>query len=87
VWDDRVMAVVVDGVVPVDRDDEAGKSFVDQLPEEVQKRLHITVGTAKAAIKPVEALSLVEGWRNGQPVKSLQLTNLPTEGYIKGLFS
>lgn len=86
VWDDRVMAVVVDKVVPVDGD-EAGNSFVDQLPQEVRNKLHITVGTARGDIKPFEACALVEGWRDGKGIKSLQLTNLLTEGPIKGLFS
>lgn len=87
VWDGRVMAVTVDEVVPVDDDDDEGKSFVDQLPHEIRKKLHITVGTASNDIPPFEAHALTEDWRNGKRIKSLQLTNIPTEGRIKGLFS
>jgi len=88
VWNDRVMAVTVDEVESASSDDdEAGKSFVDQLPQEVRKKLHITVGTANEDIPPFEAHGLVEDWRNGKRIKSLQLTNIPTEGRIRGLFS
>ena len=87
VWNDRVMAVVVGEVAPTSGDDEAGKSFLDQLPQEVRKKLHITVGTANKDIQPFEAHALVEDWRNGKRTKSLQLTNIPTEGRVRGLFS
>lgn len=87
VWDGRVMAVIVDEVVPVNDDDDGGKSFVDQLPHEVRKKLHITVGTANRDIAPFEAHALMEDWRNGKRIKWLQLTNIPTEGRIRGLFS
>lgn len=86
VWNDRVMAVVVDEVIPVDDTDGAGKLFLSQLPPQVRKKLHITVGTAGNDIKPFEAHALVEGWRGGKPTKSRQFTNLPTEGPIRGLF-
>ena len=86
-WNDRVMAITVDEVVPTSDDDEAGKSFVDQLPQEVRKTLHITVGTVDKDIRPFEAHTLVEDWRDGKRTKSLQLTNLPTEGRVRGLFS
>lgn len=87
VWNDRVMAVTADEVVPTSGDDEVGKSFVDQLPQEVRKKLHITVGTASKDILPFEAHALVEDWRNGKRTKSLQLTNIPTEGCVRGLSS
>jgi tRNA ligase len=88
VWNNRVMAVTVDEVEPMsDDDDEAGKSFVDQLPHEVRQKLHITVGTASNDIKPIEAHALMEDWRNGRRIKSLHLTNTPTEGRVRGLFS
>lgn len=86
VWNGRVMAVAVDAVMAAP-DDEEGKSFLDQLPQEVGKRLHITVGTANKDIPPFEAHELMVDWRNGKPIKSLQLTNVPTEGRIRGLFS
>ena len=87
VWNDRVMAVTVDEVVPASSDDEAGKSFVDELPQEIRKKLHITVGTARNDILPFEAHALVENWRDGKRAKLLQLTKVPTEGHIRGLFS
>jgi len=88
VWNDRVMAVTVDEVESASSDDDgAGKSFVDQLPQEVRKKLHITVGTANEDIPPFEAHGLVEDWKNGKRIKSLQLTNIPTEGRIRALFS
>lgn len=87
VWNDRVMAVTVDEITPTSGDDEAGKSFVDQLPQDVQTKLHITVGTANKDIPPFEARALVCDWRNGKRVKSLQLTNIPTEGRIRALYS
>ena len=87
VWNDLVMAITVDEVVPVSGDDEAGKSFVDQLPQEVLRKLHITVGTANNDIPPVEARTLVEDWRNGKHTRLVQLSNIPTEGRIRGLFS
>ena len=79
VWNDRVMAITVGEVVPVDEDDDEGKSFLDQLPQEVWRNLHITVGTASGDIAPVEARTLME---NRKGVKSLQLTNIPKEGRI-----
>ena len=87
VWNDRVMAITVDGVEPTSDDDEAGKSFVDQLPQEVRKKLHITVGTASKDIPPFEAHMLVEDWGDGKRTNSLQLTNIPTEGRVRGLSS
>lgn len=87
VWNDRVMAIAIGEVMPTSGDDEAGKSFLDQLPQEVRKKLHITVGTANKDIQPFEAHALVEDWRNGKRTKSLHLTNIPTEGRVRGLFS
>jgi len=88
VWNDLVMAVTVDEVVPASGDDEAGKSFVDQLPQEVSKKLHITVGTASEDIPAVEARTLVGDWRNGKDTRLVQLSNIPTtKGRIRGLSS
>ncbi|KAF9652387.1 RNA ligase [Thelephora ganbajun] len=86
VWNDLVMAVTVDEVMPTSGD-EAGESFVEQLPEQVRKKLHITIGTTNKDIQPFEAQVLVGDWRDGRHTKSLQLTNIPTEGRIRGLFS
>jgi len=87
VWNSRVMAVTVDEVAPTSDHDEAGKSFADQLPQEIRNKLHITVGTANRDIVPFEARALVEEWRNGKHIKSLQLTNMTTEGRVRGLSS
>ena len=87
VWNDRVMAITVDGVEPTSDDDEAGKSFVDQLPQEVREKLHITVGTASKDIPPFEAYVLVEDRGNGRRTNSLRLTDIPTEGCVRGLSS
>lgn len=87
VWNDRVMAITVNEIMPVDDDDEAGRTFMDQLPQEVREKLHITVGTANKDIMAFEARGLVEEWREGKRTKSLKLTNIPAEGRIRGLFS
>ena len=87
VWNDRVMAITVDEVAPASDDDETGESFVDQLPQEVRKILHITVGTGRKDILPFEAHALMGDWRNGKCIKSAQLTNIPVEGHIRGLLS
>lgn len=88
IWNDRVMAIVIDGVLPVDDGDEEGRSFVNQLPQEVLTKLHITVGTARGDIRPFEARALVEDWRrDGKSVKCLELANQPSRGPIEGLFS
>ena len=86
VWNDRVMAITADEIAPASSDEE-GKSFADQLPEEVRTGFHITVGTANKDIPPFEAHALVSDWRNGKRTKSLQLTNIPIEGRVKGLYS
>ena len=87
VWNDRVMAITADEIAPASSDDEEGKSFVDQLPEEVRTRFHITVGTANKDIPPFEAQALVSDWRNGKHIKSLQLTDVPVEGRVRGLYT
>lgn len=87
VWNGRVMAVTVDEIAPTSDDDEMGKSFVDQLPQEVRMKLHITVGTASGDIQPFEAHALMSDWRNGGNAMSLHLTNIPAEGRVRGLYS
>lgn len=81
VWNDQVMAVSVE---LQDGGDEVRKLFVDQLPQKVRNKLHITVGTANRNIGAYTAHKLMEDWRDGQGVKSLQLTNVPSEGRIRG---
>ena len=81
VWNERIMALTVDSIIPVRsslpeaRQDEAQK-FVDGLPQYAVDRLHATVGTRDADVKPVEAKEIVEKWRNGNggdAIKHLKL--------------
>jgi tRNA ligase len=81
VWNERIMALTVDSIIPVRsslheaRQEEAQK-FVDGLPQYTVDRLHVTVGTRDADVKPVEAKEVVEKWRNGNggdAIKHLKL--------------
>ncbi|KAF4596671.1 hypothetical protein EYR38_008059 [Pleurotus pulmonarius] len=63
-WDGRVMALVVDDFGVHEGGAEA-KSFRESLPDEVRKRLHVTVGTLGDDVPPVEAMGLVKAWRRG----------------------
>jgi tRNA ligase len=71
-WNDRVMAISVD---LEDADQTEGDDFILSLPFHVKMRLHITVATRDAKVKPVEAMALVQSWRghgvggDGQMVK------------------
>ena len=89
VWNDRVTAVTVDEVVP-SSDDEAGRLFVDQLPQEVRVELHVMVGTASEDIRPSEAYTLVNDWRKDWRSEKLtdwlQLTSVSTEGCIREFY-
>lgn len=98
VWNSRVMALTVDKLNAVGEEgahDEAtverGKQFLASLPEELTKRLHITVGTINAEAKPVEAKALVEAFRKGEtsdasgPIKSISLDDVFASGRIKAL--
>ncbi|KAJ7304654.1 RNA ligase-domain-containing protein [Mycena albidolilacea] len=92
VWNDRVMAVTVDDVRLESEADgrRAGAEFVSKLPEEVRKRLHITVGTRNASVAPVEGKTLIEAWRAGKTsngIKSLALDGVSAKAKIQGLFS
>ncbi|KAF7341169.1 tRNA ligase [Mycena venus] len=92
VWDDRVMAVTVDEV-RLEKEagaGQAGAEFVSKLPEEVRKRLHITVGTRNPSIAPVEAKTLVEKWKAGKSggdIKSLSLGEVTVKARVRGLFN
>lgn len=91
VWNDRIMAAVVsdlavcsDGEDP----DENGVQFIAQLPLEVLKRLHITVGTRDKDVNPVEAKDLVEQWKAEEDidhVRSVELKDVWVKGRVKGL--
>ncbi len=101
VWDGRVMALTVDGVVPFEPDGEDGagerayklaKEFAKELDEEGRERLHITVGTKDAEIAPFGAKALVMGWRKGEKNEALRVLDLGPNGItvkarISGMWS
>jgi tRNA ligase len=77
-WNGDVMVLVVDDLrlgssLTLDtkakgmeaRGVQAGMKFLEVIPEEMRNRLHVTVATANAGIKPVEGKTLVERWRAG----------------------
>ncbi|KAJ7627799.1 RNA ligase-domain-containing protein [Mycena polygramma] len=91
VWNERVMAVTVEDVrlEAEGATGQAGAQFVSALPEEVRRRLHVTVGTRNVSIAPVEAKGLVEAWRAGKTagIKSLPLGGAKAKAKVQGLFS
>lgn len=94
VWDGRVMALVVESVTPAPRggkEEAVAQKFVSHLEEEVRERFHVTVGTREAAISPVEAKTLVKGWKRGEENKELKFLSLGPNGVtvkarMSGLF-
>ena len=99
-WDGRVMAITVDDFDVVEaaegsstsggsNDNELGREFVSNLPDNVRSRLHITVGTRCETIKAVEAKSMVEQWRRGEKLDTIESIKLDVDqivyGRIKGL--
>lgn len=106
VWNARVMAVTVDDVevatttttnnnntttttAPGTTPPEV-QEFMSLLPDEVKRRLHITVGTKDKDVPPVEAKSLVEEWRNGgkkdgNGVRSVELGGDVAVASLEGL--
>jgi tRNA ligase len=105
VWNARVMAVTVDDVelatttgtttttAPMwPGTTPAGQELVSLLQDDVKRRLHITVGTKDTGVRPVEAKSLVEKWRNGgmkdgNGVRSVELGGAVAAARLEGLFS
>ncbi|KAF8181125.1 RNA ligase-domain-containing protein [Mycena galopus ATCC 62051] len=97
VWNERVMAVTVDDVKLEAEagEGQAGAEFVSGLPEEVRRRLHVTVGTWNASIAPVEGKTLVEAWRakkstaqgGGGPIRALPLGEVVVKARMRGLFN
>ncbi|KAJ7036756.1 RNA ligase-domain-containing protein [Mycena alexandri] len=94
VWNERVMAVTVEDVELAEEGSEGqvGVEFISQLPEEVRRRLHITVGTRDGQVPPVEAMAMVEGWRaageaagKSGGVQSVKLEGVVAMGRVKGL--
>ena len=90
-WNGRVMALTLEDFT-VERDGADGSlegaEFVQRLPPDVRKRLHITVGTMSRDILPVEAKSMIESWKDKSEdgVKILKLNDVVVRGRIKGLF-
>ncbi|EKM56290.1 uncharacterized protein PHACADRAFT_253339 [Phanerochaete carnosa HHB-10118-sp] len=91
VWNDRVMALVVEDVAVAAEaaDPEAkGAEFLANVPEELRSQLHVTVGTKAKDIKPVEARDLVEQWKRGETgIESCKLDDVFVKGRIRGLFN
>lgn len=97
-WDDRVMTLIIDTLIPRDAD----ATLVD-VPEDYAKYLHITVGTrdgdipafeSRGVVKVArehiakgqtkgEALEAVEG---GGAVRWISLSGVKGEGRIKGMW-
>lgn len=96
-WDGRVMAITLEDFDVVEaaegsssgsNNDEHGRGLVSNLPDNVRSRLHITVGTKRKSIMPVEAKTMVEQWRRGEKpdeIKSIELVDQVVYGRIKGL--
>ncbi|KAF7364146.1 tRNA ligase [Mycena sanguinolenta] len=91
VWNDRVMAVTVDDVrlEAEGGAEQAGAEFVSKLPEELRKRMHITVGTWNSSIPAVEGKVLAEAWRAGKTddIKAVSLGGVVVKARLRGLFS
>jgi tRNA ligase len=87
-WNGRVMAVTLDGLALEDAGEipGQGEEFLSNLPEELQNRLHITVGTARG-IQAVEAKEMVLDWNRGskEGVVIQGLDDTVIRGQIKGL--
>jgi tRNA ligase len=91
-WNDRVMALVVDDLalssdMPENDKDAVGSGWLVTLPEDVRSRLHITVGTWTDSIVPFEARALVDAWRAGKEkgISAMPITDLVVQGRLKGL--
>ncbi|KAF8225851.1 RNA ligase [Tricholoma matsutake] len=93
VWNERVMAVTVEGLEVVEGEGaRLGKEFLDTLEEEVRERLHITVGTQSQGVPAVEAMDLVQTFRKSDLAPGDEWGVLPLDGHvihgrIKGLIS
>ncbi|KAI0938363.1 hypothetical protein AcV5_000059 [Taiwanofungus camphoratus] len=91
VWDDRIMAATVSDL-SVSMDDagpeQKGLDSVLQLSPEVQKLLHITVGTRDNAVAPVDARDLVGRWKRQQDgIQAVELKDVWVKGRVKGLIN
>jgi tRNA ligase len=94
-WNERVMVLTVDHIEQVSGSDSTpeGRNFLDGLPDATRNRLHVTVGTAKGNILPVEGKKLVECWRMGGKEGRSGISEadigdgVVVTGLLKGLFS
>lgn len=101
VWDNRVMALVVDDLVPTSQEGQG--DLKDLVHEETKEGIHITVGTKEEEIRPYEARALVEMVRKrinegedegevegkvdgGGKVRWAKIGSIHGEGRVKGMW-
>ncbi|QRW07501.1 tRNA ligase [Ceratobasidium sp. AG-Ba] len=93
VWNANVMALSASNLemhTEVDGDyGEIGKALIEDMPENIKGRLHLTIGTREDSINPFEAAGMVEGWRKGEDngAQSISLDRCIIEGKIMGRYS
>ncbi|KAG9075947.1 hypothetical protein FRC06_009799 [Ceratobasidium sp. 370] len=93
VWNDNVMALAVSKLeIHAEVDGEYGElvsSVIKEIPENVARRLHLTVGTREDNINPFEAAGMVEAWRKGEDngTQSVPLGACIVEGRIMGRYN
>ncbi|KAG8844328.1 hypothetical protein FRB96_003087 [Tulasnella sp. 330] len=95
VTDGKVMALTIEEVITADDGrpgtaQAGGEDFLNELPEEVRNRLHITVGTRDDATPAWMAGGLVEKWKGGaseDKVSAIPLKALKAQGRIKPLLN
>lgn len=87
-WNGRVMAITIDELALEDAGAIAGQGeeFLLNFPAELEQRLHITVGTARAGIQAVEAKEMVLNW-NKEGLVMQGLDDTVVRGQIKGLIA
>lgn len=89
-WNGRVMAITIDKLALEDGGAIAGQGeeFLSNFPAELEQRLHITVGTARAGIQAVEAKEMVLNWnKDSKGVVMQGLDDAVVRGQIKGLIA
>ncbi|KAG8733154.1 hypothetical protein FRC11_008359 [Ceratobasidium sp. 423] len=93
VWNENVMALSVSKVEMHQEFDEEhrqlAKAVLENIPERITKRLHLTIGTGEDGINPFEAASMVAEWRNGanDNVNSIALGKCTVEAKFSGKYS
>ncbi|KAJ1305166.1 hypothetical protein OPQ81_000197 [Rhizoctonia solani] len=93
VWNGNVMALSV-SKVEIHREFEEehrrlAEAVVEQIPERIANRLHLTIGTREDGINPFEAASMVSEWRDGAngDVHSVPLDKCVVEAKFLGRYS